>query len=157
MKKNRTPIKFSARSLAALGLITAAVFGCSPIEDTRGNLPLAEVIEKLKPGKQSREQVARMLGTPSTTATFEKQEVWYYIGERTETLAFFSPKILERKVLMIRFTKLGLLQDIAKFNASDAKPITLVQRITPTKGKELGFFEQIVGNIGRFSDPEDEK
>ncbi len=141
--------------MAALGGAAAAISGCFPTTDTRGNLPLTEVVESIERGKQNRDQIAALLGTPSTKATFGKQETWYYIGKRTKTLAFFKPTLLERKILVIKFDDRGVVETLASYDASDGKPVVLVERVTPTKGKELGFFEQIIGNVGRFSNEQD--
>ncbi len=159
MRMNKTAtngVRRGGAMLAAM-VLAAAVSGCGATENTRGNLPLAEAIDEIKAGQQSRRQIIRILGSPSTTGTFEKQEVWYYIGEKTETLAFFKPTIIERKILMIKFNKLGQVAEVKHYNAADGKPITMVKRITPTKGKELGFFEQIIGNVGRFGNRKDDE
>lgn len=136
--------------------LAAALGACSPTVDNRGNIPLAEVVERIKPGAQSREQVREMLGTPSTVASFGG-ETWYYIGKRTETFAFFAPTVLEQKVLAIRFDKDGMVAAVRSYDGKDAREVSLVERETPTKGKELGFLEQIIGNIGRFSRPDEKK
>ncbi len=141
--------------MAALGGAAAAISGCFPTADTRGNLPLKEVVESIERGKQNRDQIAALLGTPSTKASFGKQETWYYIGKRTETLAFFKPKLLERKILVIKFDDRGVVEAVASYDASAGKPVELVERVTPTKGKELSVLAQIIGNVGRFSDPEE--
>ncbi len=137
---------------AVFAAATAATSGCSPTADTRGNLPLAEVVDTIERGKQNRDQIVAILGSPSTTATFGKQETWYYIGTRTETVAFFKPKLLERKILVIKFDDRGVVDAITSYDASAGKKVELVERVTPTKGKQLGVIEQILGNVGRFSD-----
>lgn len=152
---NKSAIKSFRRvtpSLAAV-LLAGFVIGCAGVTDTRGNLPLAEVVDGIKPGKHSRREIIAMLGSPSTRATFEKQEYWYYIGEKTATLAFFKPKILERSILVVQFDKKGMVVKVQKLDASDAKNISLVDRITPTKGKELSVLQQLLGNVGRFGKP----
>ncbi len=92
-----------------------------------------------------------------TMATFGKQDTWYYIGERTETLAFFDSKLLERKILVIKFDRRGVVETVTHYDASAGKKVELVERVTPTKGKELGVLEQIIGNVGRFSNAQQER
>jgi outer membrane protein assembly factor BamE (lipoprotein component of BamABCDE complex) len=153
-KPTTKPIGWLTRPLAAI-LLVGALAGCAGVDDTRGNLPLAEVVDEIKPGLHTRREIVNMLGSPSTRATFEKQDVWYYIGEKTETLAFFKPSITERRILVIRFDKAGMVTKVEKLDASSAKDVSLVQRVTPTKGKELGVLQQILGNVGRFGKPDD--
>ena len=138
-----------------LAMCIAAMPACSPVIDTRGNLPLNEAIKSIAQGKQNRNQVVSILGSPSTRASFGKQEIWYYIGKRTETLAFFEPTLVERKILAIKFDHLGMVQTIESYDATAGKPVKLVDRVTPTMGKELGILQQIIGNLGRFSTPEE--
>ena len=88
-----------------------------------------------------------MLGSPSTKATFGKQDIWYYIGKKTETLAFFEPKLLERKILVIKFDDQGVVETVTSYDASAGKRVELVERVTPTKGKELGFLECLVRKV----------
>lgn len=135
--------------LSAAGMALPA--GCSPTLDNNGNIPLVEVVDKVKPGKQNREQVASMLGSPSTRATFQQNQIWYYIGKRTESLAFFRPTVIEHKVVEIRFDGAGIVKEVKLHDAKAAKKIELVERTTPTKGNELTFMEQLIGNLGRFN------
>lgn len=140
----------------AIGLAAALATACTPQIDTRGNLPLEEVVEQIKVGQQSREQISDLLGSPSTVALFDS-EVWYYIGERTETVAFFKPTVLERKILAIRFDQGGRVENIDRYALADGRSIALVERVTPTKGKELTFLQQIIGNVGKFGNSEKKK
>ena len=131
-------------------VVAAGLVACSPTVDVRGNLPDQEVVETIKVGQSTKEIVQELLGTPSTIATTDK-EVWYYIGEKTETVAFFSPTVLDRKVLEIRFDQNARVSQVAQYGLKDGKEVSLVDRETPTKGRELGFVEQLIGNIGRFN------
>ena len=154
-------VPICGRQLVLLASISVAAAiatpGCSPITDTRGNLPLEEFVETIERGKQNRDQIVAILGSPSTKATFGKQDTWYYIGKKTETLAFFEPKLIERKILVIKFDERGVVETVTSYDASDGKRVELVGRVTPTKGKELGGLEQIIGNVGRFSTPEEQR
>jgi outer membrane protein assembly factor BamE (lipoprotein component of BamABCDE complex) len=139
--RRRTCLAFAVAALAA---------ACTPQIDTRGNLPLEEVVEQIKEGRQTREQITDLIGTPSTVALFD-DETWYYIGERTETVAFFTPTVLERKILAIKFDSGGRVASIDRYDLEDARAIAPVSRVTPTKGRELTVLQQIIGNVGRFS------
>lgn len=148
--------QFSARSLrsAVFAVILAGfgLTGCEEVVDVRGNMPHPAVLAKIKPGFHKRSDVENMLGTPSAVATFKK-EVWYYIGGRVKTVSFFRPEVLERKVVAVRFDKKGIVSKIEAKDAPKDKKIQIVERETPTKGKDLTFIQQIIGNIGRFGNP----
>ncbi|NKB21148.1 MAG: outer membrane protein assembly factor BamE [Alphaproteobacteria bacterium] len=138
--------------LIAGSISVAITTGCEETVDVRGNAPDPKLVAELKPGVHKQRDVQRRLGAPSTVATFDN-EVWYYISGRVKSVSFFKPELLERKVLTIRFDKKGVVQKIQEIDATKQKEIELVERETPTKGKELTFIQQIIGNIGKFGDP----
>ncbi|MBM3643876.1 MAG: outer membrane protein assembly factor BamE [Alphaproteobacteria bacterium] len=142
------------RRLLPLALLGAAasLTACSNIVDNRGFAPTPGSVEKIEVGSQSREDVVRLIGSPSAVATFNTN-VWYYVSQRQETWAFLRPELAEQKVLQITFNDAGRVQDIKQFGLNEAKEIDMVSRATPTAGRELTFMEQILGNIGRFSGP----
>lgn len=125
--------------------------GCAPQRDHNGNIPLAGTVEEIQPGRHTREDVATLLGNPSARSTFQQDRIWYYIGKRTETLAFFTPEVLEHNVVEIRFDDRGIVEGIAHHDATTADKVALVERTTPTRGNDSTLIEQLVGNIGRFN------
>jgi outer membrane protein assembly factor BamE (lipoprotein component of BamABCDE complex) len=136
--------------LALAGALLVA--GCDNIVDQRGFAATPGSVEKIEIGTQSREDVVRLVGSPSAIATFNPN-VWYYISQKQESFAFLKPKITEQNVLQLTFNDTGRLQAIKKYDLEDAEHITMVSRITPTAGKELTVLEQILGNVGRFAAP----
>ena len=138
--------------LAGAVALPLGLAGCDAIVDQRGFAATPGSVEKLEAGSQSREDVIRLIGSPSSVATFNPN-VWYYISQKQETYAFFKPKILDQNVIQLTFNESGRLQNIKNYDMSSAEDITMVSRITPTAGKELTILEQILGNVGRFSGP----
>lgn len=142
-----------------LFLVTVAAAGltaCSPMIDTRGNMPPIETIATIQPGQTTRTQVAQLLGSPSSVGTFN-DKTWYYIGRKTETVAFFAPEVTEQQVLVVKFDDAGVVRDLEKRGIEIAQEVSMTGRETPTAGHSLGFFEQLFGNIGRFSGTQDKK
>ena len=135
-----------------VGALVPLLASCETIVDQRGFAPTPGSVEKLEAGTQSREDVVRLIGSPSTVGTFNPN-VWYYISQKQETYAFLKPVILEQNVMQLTFNDTGRLQAIKKYELADGKDIDMVSRITPTAGKELTVLEQIMGNVGRFSGP----
>jgi outer membrane protein assembly factor BamE (lipoprotein component of BamABCDE complex) len=138
--------------LAGALLAPLALAGCDNTVDQRGFAATPGSVEKIEVGTQSREDVVRLIGSPSAVATFNPN-VWYYISQKQETFAFLKPKITEQNVMQLSFNDTGRLQAIKKYDLEDAEKITMVSRITPTAGKELTILEQIMGNVGRFAAP----
>ena len=108
-------------ALSVLGLIVV-VGACSPRAQTRGNLPDPELVAQLKVGDISRDEVAEVLGSPSSVTSFG-DEVWFYISEKTETLAWLEPEIKTRQVLALHFGKDGILKKIETAGLDEAKKI----------------------------------
>jgi len=104
----------------------------------------------VQPGVQNKDQVAELLGTPSTRATFD-DKIWYYVSKRTETTAFFAPNITDQQVLVIKFNDSNVVEKVQMYGMGDAYEIDPVGRTTPTYGQKLTFFQQLFGNIGRFT------
>ena len=137
-----------------LALILAASLtlaaACSPMKETRGYVPDETLLGELRPGVHDRNSVASLLGSPSSVATFDSA-TWYYITRRTEQLAFFAEEVVEQQVVAIDFDDKGVLTGVRRFTLEDANDIQLVERQTPSRGKELTLLQQIFGNIGRFT------
>ena len=141
--------------LVLVGALMPMLAACETIVDQRGFAATPGSVEKLEVGSQSREDVIRLIGSPSTVATFNPN-TWYYISQKQETWAFMQPVMLEQNVLQLTFNESGRLQAMKKYDLSNGKDIEMVSRITPTAGKELTVLEQIMGNVGRFSGPRQE-
>ena len=135
--------------IVGAAILTASVLACSPRLDSHGNMPDQDLIDSIRIGKSNRTQISEMLGTPSARATFD-QEAWYYIGTNTSKFAFLEKEVLERKVLVIRFDKQGIVRQVERLNKKDGREVQIVDRKTPTRGKELTILEQLLGNVGRF-------
>ena len=115
--------------------------------DSHGNIPDQETQTASGLGKVTVPK-SRGCSARRQPATFD-QEAWYYVGTRTSKFAFMKKEILERKVLVIRFNQQGIVQKVERLDKQDGRELQVVDRKTPTRGKELTIFEQL-GNVGRF-------
>lgn len=143
--------KFARRALCGVALL-GILSGCEETIHLRGNTPDPQAVESIKPGAHKKADITRLLGSPSTIATFDK-EVWYYIGGKVKTVSFFEPELLERTVLTVHFDKQGVVTGINEKDASKNVEVSLIERETPTRGKELTILQQLIGNVGRFGTP----
>ncbi|HTZ80390.1 MAG TPA: outer membrane protein assembly factor BamE [Stellaceae bacterium] len=141
--------RYCTLALAAGGL-SVLLGACQATIDQRGNLPPPEALEQIKPGSTDRATVTRLIGSPSSVASFDP-DTWYYISAKSKELAFFRPEIMDQQVIVITFDKDGVVKDIHKLGQEQAEAIQPVARTTPAPGKELSFIEQLLGNFGRFN------
>ena len=140
------------RQIAATLTVALVASACGQIVDQRGHQPVPGTVEKLEVGNQGRDDVLRLMGSPSTIATFG-DEVWYYISTRNETAAFLHPRVLEQRVVAVSFDSGGRVREIKQYELKDGREVEMVARKTPTSGKELTIMEQLLGNVGKFSGP----
>jgi outer membrane protein assembly factor BamE (lipoprotein component of BamABCDE complex) len=138
-----------AASVAAL-LAAASLAGCVPTVDQRGNLPEPDKLALIQPGTTTRDQVAKILGTPSSTAIFDDRN-WYYISRRTKQVAFLDADVLDQQVYIVNFDDKGVVRGIDHKELKDGREIEPAPGATPAPGRELTFLEQVLGNIGRFN------
>ena len=143
-------MKSCGRSWAIVLCAVALVLsGCESRLDTRGNLLDPEKVLEIQPGELTREEVVEILGSPSSITAFGS-DAWYYIAQRTKTIAFFAPKVTERQVLVVNFAKDGKVTAVETVGLDRGQKIDPVERKTPTHGNKMTFLEQIGGNLGRF-------
>ncbi len=131
-------------------VLLSALTACTPVVVVHGQQPDPDVLAEIEPGSSSRRDVETALGTPSTQGVF-RENVWYYMSERTERTAFFEPELLERKIVAVVFDDEGVVEDIVTYTENDKKEVELVSRVTPTAGNELSILQQLFGNVGRFA------
>lgn len=147
MTTSRTPPQ---RALLLAAAAALALGACSPRIDQRGNLLDPDAVLAVQPGIQTKDQVAQLLGTPSTTATFD-DKTWYYISKRTETTAFFPADVTDQQVLVVKFDDVDVVETVQLYGMNEAYEIAPVDRTTPTYGQRLTILQQLFGNIGRFT------
>jgi outer membrane protein assembly factor BamE (lipoprotein component of BamABCDE complex) len=138
------------RKLCPLAILTTiTLVGCAVSEDLRGNLPDPDKLAAIQPGTTTKEQVVKILGSPSSASTFD-DDVWYYISRKTKQIAFLSASVLDQQVYIVDFNDKGVVKDVEHKTLADGENITPAPGATPAPGRELSFMEQLLGNIGRF-------
>src|SRR3546814_3506686 len=73
------------------------------------DLPGPADVAGSQPGSHIRQDIIDLLGSPSTVSTFEDRKR-YYIGQKTQQVAFMKPEVLDRNVLVITFDETGLVE-----------------------------------------------
>lgn len=136
--------------IVAAVLSAALLSACATNVEQHGNLPDHGELTAISPGKTTKAEVTRLLGSPSTVGVFDG-DAWYYISRKTEQTAFFKPDVTDQEVYVVSFNHDGIVTNVAHKTLKDGETITPVARTTPAPGRELTFLEQIIGNIGRFN------
>lgn len=144
-------IALRGRALGALAaLLLAGVAACSPIKHTHGYTPRSNELDEIKVGVDTRESVQNKLGRPSTLGAFDDDD-WIYVSIKSETIAFFEPEVVDKRVVLVTFDKEGVVADVGNYGIEDGRVIDMVSRKTPTSGRKLNMLQQVFQNIGRYS------
>ena len=140
------------RRFAIVGAISgmALVAGCATSVDQRGNLPSQDKIAEVHPGSTTKDEVIKILGSPSSVSIFNDKS-WYYISRRTEQFSFFDPDVVDQQVYVVNFDNQDVVKAVDHKGLEDGKEIIPVARVTPAPGRELSFLEQLIGNLGKFN------
>ena len=138
-------------------LLLPGLSGCAII-DIRGHEVDPDQLAKIEVGVTTKEQVSKLLGTPSSVSTFG-DKTWLYMSEKTQTRAFFKPIVLQSNITRFEFDQLGKVQLIDSLTEKDRQVVAHIHRETPTAGHTFGVLEQIFGNFGRFNgkDPDNDR
>jgi outer membrane protein assembly factor BamE (lipoprotein component of BamABCDE complex) len=138
----------TSKSIAVL--LALGLGACVASVDNRGNLPEPEKIAQIQAGSTTRDQVVKILGTPSSTGVFNDKS-WYYISRKTKRVAFLDPDVLDQQVYVVNFDGRGVVSSLDHKELKDGREIQPAPGATPAPGRELTFLEQVLGNIGRFN------
>ncbi len=104
---------------------------------------------KVKSGMKV-EEVMENMGSPTTSSALGKP-IFFYVGSKYEQKAFFTPKLVEQKILSVHFSSAGEVEKVESYNLGDAEEIKFSKEHTEIEGNKMGILEQVLGNIGRFS------
>ena len=141
------------RKLAIAALASAAVAGlsaCAPVTAYHGFQAVEANPKEVKVGVDTKATVGERMGSPSAVASFEPN-IWYYVSEVTDQVAFRRPVTKKRDVIAIAFAKDGneVVQKVDTYTLTDGRIVSYNGRATPTRGREMTVLEQLLGNVGR--------
>lgn len=139
------------RSKLVFAALSAAVLttACAPIVGQNGFQAIDAKPADIIAGTDSKQTVLTKLGTPSTTSTFERDSIWYYISQVTEKYTYNRPQVTQRSVTEITFNDAGQVAEVRTLGLDDGQRLAMNGRETPTRGRQLTILEQLLGNVGR--------
>lgn len=140
----------SLAKLALPALLLAAAAACSPTVSNHGYRIDPDTLSQVQPGVTSREEVYRLLGSPSSVGTFDTER-WYYISQRSEQMSFYQSEITAQDIVTVDFDRSGVVREVGKQDMSLAQNIEPSTDKTKTMGNEFSLLQQFLGNVGRFN------
>ena len=131
-------------------LITVSMPACISVRSNHGYILERDQQELIaEAGFDTKESVLAKFGEPSLIGTFNRN-AWYYLNAADASRAFFKPRTQRREVVAFFFDEEGTVEKVENYDLADGEEIRMVSRITPTRGKELNFWEQLLGNVGQL-------
>lgn len=143
------------KALATI-LFTLTLISCSTIKEdiddkeNRGYVTKFSDFSKITPGKTTKEEALRLLGSPLTKSLFGKEE-WIYAGGEVTKETFFEPEMKSFESYKIAFNEEGIVESIKFKDINSRKEFEISEDRTISGGNSLTFFQQLLGNVGRFN------
>lgn len=138
------------RALAGIVAATLAVGACAPVMRTHGYAPPEAELAQIAVGQDTRGSVRRKVGRPGVNGLFTN-DGWYYVASTVEHRTYNEPRVVDRRVVAIKFDAADVVSDVRVFGIEAGKVIDLETRTTPTFGRELTILQQLFGNLGALS------
>jgi outer membrane protein assembly factor BamE (lipoprotein component of BamABCDE complex) len=139
---------FRRAAFAAIAAGLLATAACAPISSYSGFQAIESDPKDVKVGVDTKSTVRGKLGSPSATSTFDSN-IWFYMNQVKERVAFRRPKIVARNVTAIAFNKESeQVESVHLYTLKDGKVIAYNGRETPTRGREMTILEQMLGAVG---------
>ena len=136
-------------ALAATLLAATGLTACAPITSYSGFQAIDSDPKDVQVGTDTKSTVRAKLGSPSVTSTFDPN-VWFYVNQVKQRVAFRKPRVTARNVTAIAFNKDSELVDaVNTYTLKDGKVIAFNNRETPTRGREMTILEQLLGSVGQ--------
>ena len=133
-------------------IFSLALVGCTKITDpiitSHGYAPNQYDVEIIKSQSFNKQQIQEEFGVPFMVGV-NNPDYWYYLSYQTTRYGFGEKKYKNFNLIELKFEN-DTISFVKKYTESDFKQIAFKKGSTKTSGKQLGVFEQIVGNIGRF-------
>ena len=126
---------------------TLILTSCSTIYKDHGYLPLDTDLKSVVIGKDSRNSITELLGSPSGSGVLEDGAI-FYISTKIKNFLFYEPKVVSRDMIVVSFDEKDLVENVERFSLEDGRVVVLNRRVTsaPVKGPKI--LTQILGNLG---------
>ena len=134
-------------SLVAMSACLFGVAAFTPTATYQGFQAIDANPKDVKVGTDTRATVLARLGTPTATASFDKN-TWFYLSQTADKTAFYAPQVVRRDITEVVFDKdTQAVKSVDVFTLKDGRVIAYNSRETPTRGRELTFIEQMFGSL----------
>ena len=113
---------------------TLILTSCSTIYKDHGYLPLDTDLKSVVIGKDSRNSITELLGSPSGSGVLEDGAI-FYISTKIKNFLFYEPKVVSRDMIVVSFDEKDLVENVERFSLEDGRvvvPVSYTHLTLPT-------------------------
>ena len=139
-------------------IILLTVSNCSTqkVVKQHGTPSLDNKSKKLLINKTNKNDIIKILGTPSTKSKFDKN-IWIYIEQKKTVSGIRNlgqMKIYQNDVLILKIDNYGILKDKKFLNKDDMENIKITKDVTGRKFKKNSFIYDLMSSMRqKINDP----
>ncbi|MGH7068037.1 MAG: outer membrane protein assembly factor BamE [Acetobacteraceae bacterium] len=141
-------------SLVGLALVLPlGLAGCSVFQaplNYRGQKITGDELKQLVPGTTTEVDVTALLGSPTSRGLFEPNR-WAYMDQVTQSRIGRMPGVVGQEVVVLTFNDQGVLEQVQHLDRKEAVKVSMAGGATPSPGGSASFFQQLIGNVGRYA------
>lgn len=110
--------------------------------------------DMVQTGVTTKEKLVKLMGSPTLITDFDgdkpEDKLWIYYSEDVEHFLFFTPKIVDRKIVVISFSEDDVINQIRTIDLkNDDKNLKFAQNHTPVDDHKRGIFKAFFSNVGQ--------
>jgi len=146
------------RKLFIFFIISLFISACTlkKVERHHGVHFLDKKQEKLKVNQSNKNDIIKLLGSPSTKSTFDN-DLWIYIERKTDNSSlakFGSEKIIVNNVLLLEINNMGLLEKKEFLNLKNMQDLKFSELTTNNQYKKNTFLYDFLSSLRhKINDP----
>ena len=146
------------RKLFIFIIISFFISACTlkKVENHHGVHFLNKKQEKLNINQSNKNDILKLLGSPSTKSTFDN-DLWIYIERKTANSSltnFDSERIIVNNVLLLEINNMGLLQKKEFLDLTNMQELKLAEQTTVNQYKKSTFVYDFLSSMRqKINDP----
>ena len=146
------------RKLFIFIIISLFISACTlkKVEKHHGAHFLDKKQEKLTVNQSNKNDILKLLGSPSTESTFDN-DLWIYIERRTDNSSlakFGSERIVVNNVLLLEINSMGLLETKEFLDLTNMQDLKFAKQITENQYRKKTFVYDFLSSIRqKINDP----
>ena len=102
--------------------------------------------EELEIGKTTKNEVVKLLGSPSTTSNFDEEQSWIYINSEFRRFIFLDGTNTDQKILILSFNQ-NVLNNKELLSKNDINNIKYEESVTDSRGKKVNWVKELFTDL----------